>query len=330
MQPRLQHRRPWPDPEPPELALTVPAGMRRERFRAMGTTISLLLPETTASVGTTLVRILFDQWEGTLSRFRPDSELSVLNRQAGRPVVVGDLLFQVIATAIDAAQATDGLFDPTLHHQMVQLGYDRSFDTLPLRVSRTLSVIRPGGGWQAIHLDHAKRRVTLPGGIGLDFGGIAKGMAVDAALAALHEEDVDAALVNAGGDLAVLGLPPGVEVWPIAVPLRQGSSTIGLQRGALATSGVARRRWWQGDEERHHLLDPRSGLPVQSGLWSVSVAAARCAQAEVAAKAAYLLGPAAGARFLQDRGLSGLLVEESGDRHAAGAWPAPASLAGAG
>src|SRR5207302_715875 len=92
------------------------------------------------------------------------------------------------------------------------------------------------------------------------------------------------ALVNAGGDLAVLGLPPDGEPWPVAVPRREGTWTVALQHGALATSGVARRRWRQGSHDRHHLLDPRSGVSTQNGVWSVSVAADRCVQAEVAAK----------------------------------------------
>jgi thiamine biosynthesis lipoprotein len=91
----------------------------------------------------------------------------------------------------------------------------------------------------------------------------------------------------------------------------------------MATSGVARRRWHQGTQVRHHLLDPRTGLPALNGLWSVSVVAARCIQAEVAAKVAFILGSEAGAEFLRARGLAGMLVLESGEAHTVGAWPAP-------
>jgi thiamine biosynthesis lipoprotein len=298
--------------------------MVRERFRAMGTTISLLLPAEQAGVGAPAVRDLFARWEGTLSRFLPESELSALNGRAGVPVPVSPLLFDVVATAVAAAQATNGLFDPALLHQMTQLGYDRSFETLPLRLPGNFALAWPGGGWRGIVLDPERRRITLPRGVGLDLGGIAKGMAVDAALDHLQALGIDTALVNAGGDLAVRGLPLGgeAESWPIRVPQRDGTWTISLHHGTLATSGVARRRWRQGDEERHHLLDPRSGLSTHNGVWSVSVAADRCVQAEVAAKVACILGPSVGAAFLTAQGLSGVLVQESGEWDTAGSWPA--------
>ncbi len=72
------------------------------------------------------------------------------------------------------------------------------------------------------------------------------------------------------------------------------------------------------------LLDPRSGLPARSGLWSVSGGAPTCAWAEVAAKVACILGPNDGVDFLQAWGLPGLLVEESGACRTTGGWPTPA------
>src|SRR2546430_3556454 len=98
--------------------------MRREEFRAMGTTISMLLPENQAERGAQIVRTLFSEWEQTLSRFLPESELSQLNQRAGTPVAVSDLLYTVLATALMAAQATEGIYDPALLDQLVQLGYE--------------------------------------------------------------------------------------------------------------------------------------------------------------------------------------------------------------
>jgi thiamine biosynthesis lipoprotein len=296
--------------------------MRRERFRAMGTTVSLLLPTPQAGAGYQAVQTLFAEWESALSRFNPVSELSQLNAQAGGPVRVSPLLYCVVATALDAARATEGLFDPTLLRQVVILGYDRSFEVLPAVQPPSLCGAGPGGGWRAVALDPERCEVTLPRGCGLDLGGIAKGLAVDAALACLQEIGVERTLVNAGGDLAVHGLPPDGASWPVTVPTRTGTQTVALQYGALATSSVARRRWRQGRQERHHLLDPRTGTPAAGHLWSVSVGAATCAQADVAAKAAYLLGPVEGARFLSAHHLSGLLVAADGTYHTAGTWPA--------
>ena len=163
--------------------------------------------------------------------------------------------------------------------------------------------------------------VSLPVCIKLDFGGIAKGMAVDAALEGLRQSGVSSALVNAGGDLAVLGLPPAAEHWPIAVPGRERFWTISLHHGAVATSGIAHRHWWQRQTLRHHLLDPRTGLPAQSDLWSVTVVADRCEQAEVAAKVAFILGSRKGAEFLRKQQIAGLLVREDGTWEAVEPWP---------
>ncbi|HEX6799029.1 MAG TPA: FAD:protein FMN transferase [Ktedonobacterales bacterium] len=299
--------------------------MARVAFAAMGTTVSLLLPGGDAETGGALARELFEEWERTLSRFRPESELSRLNARVGETVAISPLLCEVLAAALAAASATGGLYDPTLLHQIVAVGYGRSFDELPRAQGLVvdLGALRPGGDWRGVALDTEARTVRLPRGAGLDFGGIAKGMAVDATLARLPARGITAALVNAGGDLAVMGLPPGVEAWTLTVPGRGRDAqwAIPLRRGALATSGIARRRWRQGDAQRHHLLDPRTGMPAESGLWSVTVAAEQCAQAEVAAKVAFVLGASAGAAFLERIGLAGVLVHEDGQLTTAGDWP---------
>ena len=305
----------------PEPEWSLPIGMGRTQFRAMGTTISLLLPEARCQEGTQIVQDLFSVWEQTLSRFLPESELSRLNAMSGTSVVVSDLLYVVLKTALDAARTTQGVYDPTLLRQMVQVGYDRTFDELPSNQPATSITISPGGGWREIQLDEEDQSVTLPRGIGLDFGGIAKGMAVDAALNSLQEASIDTALVNAGGDLAVLGLPPGIEQWQLAVPGKQQLWNIPLCQGAMATSGVARRHWQQGDQQRHHLLDPRTGTSAKSGLWSVTVVAARCEQAEVGAKVAFILGRKRGADFLRAHSLPALLVAEDGTWEAIPPWP---------
>jgi thiamine biosynthesis lipoprotein len=315
----------YPDLLFPELQ-HVPFGMARTQFRAMGTVISLLLPTEQLQHGEEIVRILFANWEQTLSRFLPESELSQLNRLAGKSVIVSELLFTVLCRALAASKATDGLYDPTLLNQLVQLGYDRSFDDMSAVQPACEHPNSPGGRWRHIRIEHAARLVKLPPDVSIEFGGIAKGMAVDAALEALHQEGIDTALVNAGGDLAVLGVPLQENQWPIEILGKTRSWVIPLHHGAFATSGVARRHWQQGAYMRHHLIDPRTGLPAQSGLWSVTVAAARCEQAEVAAKVAFLLGVEQGHEFLQRHSLAGLFVQEDGTWMTVGSWPREALL----
>lgn len=269
-----------------------------------------------------MVCALFAEWEQTLSRFLPESELSRLNEQQGIPVVASDLLYKVLATALEAAQATRGVFDPAMLDQLVLAGYDRTFDELPEVDHPSPVAILPGGAWRGIRLEPESRRVTLPLGMRIDFGGIAKGMAVDAAIEKLSQNGITPALVNAGGDLAVMGFPPDMKQWPIAVPGWEQSWTVPLLHGAIATSGIARRHWMQGNTLKHHLLDPRTGQPAQSDLWSVTVTADRCEQAEIAAKVAFILGSSKGAAFLRDYRIAGLLVHLDGTCETVDPWPA--------
>lgn len=312
-------RHPSPGQAFPEFA--VPAGMSAEQFPAMGTTVSLLLPREHARKALEAVRGVFGEWEQTLSRFLPESELSRLNRSQGTPVAVSDLLFSVLTTALIAASETGGVYDPTLLPQLISVGYDRSFADMPPVQLPGVASIRPGGGWRDIHINPRDHRVTLPPGLQLDFGGIAKGMAVDEALALLRDMQVGRALVNAGGDLAVLGLPPDASAWPVAVQGKDAIWTVPFRRGAMATSGIGRRHWRQGDVVRHHLLDPQTGLPAQTDLWSVTVVGDHCTQTEVAAKVAFIQGSERGATFLRAHDLSGLFVHEDGSWSAVGHWP---------
>ena len=305
--------------------LAVPPGLASTTFRAMGTDVLVVVPVGDLECAAREVEALFARWEKTLSRFRLESELSALNRSAV-PFAASELLFSVVSTALDAARATDGLFDPSLLENLVRSGYDQSFELLGGQVPEAATSLRVGGSWRGITLDRAARTIPLPPGCALDLGGIAKGMAVDASLELLSVLGIQTALVSAGGDLAVRSLRPDSRMWPVAVG-EDGGQIIPLMRGALATSSSARRHWLQGDRERHHLLDPRTGESARSGLREVTVAAATCTQAEVAAKAIFVLGPSLGPAFANRHGLAARLVHEDGRRIAAGIWPADGRVA---
>jgi len=298
----------------------VPEGLAPHRFRAMGTEVHVLLRSARKKEGAQLVEELFAEWEGLLSRFRPESELSRLNESAGRPVRVGAILLDAVEAALAAAEATGGLFDPTLHDELVRLGYSRTFDEI--ETDQPSGCRRRGGGaWRRVVVGRDARVVVLPPGCRLDLGGIAKGMAVDAALERLAQHGITPALVSAGGDLAVRGVPAGARAWHIRVGERLDAPVVALARGALATSGTARRRWRQGSVVRHHLLDPRTGDPADSGLSQVTAAAASCREAEVAATAAFGAGAVRAARLLERNGVSGLLETADGRLIQVGRWP---------
>jgi FAD:protein FMN transferase len=287
----------------------------------MGTHVEVLLPDFQAECARA-VDHLFADWERELSRFRPASGLSRLNATAGRPAPAGPLLRRVARRALDAAARTDGVFDPLLGRQLEAVGYDVTFDRIASPPPSGAPPV-PGGAWRHVEIDDAAGTITLPAGARLDLGGIAKGMAVDASIRLLRRLGVESALVSAGGDIAVL---PRSEGWPVEVHTHAGPAVVSLLRGAIATSTTRRRRWVQDGVERHHLLDPASGLPARSEVHSATVTAETCEVAEVAAKVALVLGRDRGTRFLAGRGLTGILVE-AGRSTPAGSWPAALAAA---
>lgn len=302
--------------------LTVPAGLSAHRFRAMGTEVLVLVPRRQARETASAVEALFEEWEQVLSRFRPESVVSQLNASAGASVRVGAIALAVVEASLAAARATAGLFDPTLGDALVRMGYDKSFEHVAgLDAPAPTRPAAAGGAWRRIIVDSSAGRVSLPAGCRFDPGGIAKGMAVDATLDRLAALGVETALVSAGGDLRVRGLPPGGAAWNVLVGDEDGSQVVPLVRGALATSGSARRIWRQGALQRHHLVDPRTGEPAASGLRQVTVAAATCQAAEVAATAAFVAGPRLAHGLLARHALAGLLVTDDGRELPVGRWP---------
>jgi len=298
----------------------MPAGFARHTFPTMGCECTVILPASRLDAALE-VEALFAEWHEALSRFIPDSELAQLNAHAGTSVPVSRLLFSVLEEALRAAKATGGLFDPTMEPTIRELGYDRTFAELD-PVGAPVRTHPSAGPWRHVVLDRSAQTVELPIGAGIDLGGIAKGMAVDTAVKLLGSRGVASAMVEAGGDLAVLGLPPGQDAWWVAVDGLVGHQHVAITSGGLATSGVARRSWQRGGQVYHHLIDPRTGDSARSDLWSVTAAAGTCAQAEVAAKVALIEGRDAGSAFLNGIGISALFVEHDGGASTVGLWEA--------
>jgi len=278
----------------------------------MGTSVAVMTPVKEAFQALRLVRQLFRNWEGTLSRFIASSDLSRLNAwPSSDPYPASPLLMQVLQTALKAAEATAGTFDPAILPALEMAGYTVDFADLPgPRPADDPTGGRPGPGvWQFVSL--TPEGVRRPFGVRIDLGGIAKGMAVDASLALLREHGIGPALVNAGGDLAASGPPAGEDSWPISVEGVDGV-VVPLREGALATSSRRRRRWTVGGESRHHLIDPATRRPVVHSVMSVTVAAGTAVTAEVAAKTAFIRGETWGGRFLSAHQLAGAFTFEDG------------------
>lgn len=299
--------------------------MHEFHFRAMNTDVGIWLWSAATQVDGVLAQATqrFAEVEAELSRFRPSSGLSRLNAAAGRgPQPVSPLLWTVLARALEAARQTRGLFDPTLLNQLRAAGYDRSFEQLAGGNRSATAPASSPWGWHCIHLDEASGLVELPAGYGIDLGGIAKGWTVDRVAVSLATHGP--VLVDAGGDIRAVGAPGG-EPWPVAVqdPFDEtrDCAVFALADEAVATSSIGRRRWQSGGQTRHHLIDPRTGQPSDSDLHTVSVLAPTAEAAEVAAKTVLMLGARAGAVWLAQQGLRGLLIDRNGQQRPVGQLP---------
>jgi len=269
--------------------------MERRVFRAMGTEIELLVHAEGADAALDAAEQEFHRLESLLSRFRPDSELSRLNRDGA--VDASHDLLRVVALSLDGRERTGGRFDPTVHDALVAAGYDRTFDEVA-SVARSDTWSPPSAGGE-VTLDGA--RIELEPGVHLDLGGIGKGYAAERAAELLAT--AGPCLVNAGGDIAVRD-----GSWPVGVD----ALTLELSNCGLATSGRDRRHWRRGDRELHHLIDPKTGEPADSDVLRVTVVASDAVEAEIAAKALFLSGAERARTEADAAGMPAVIVTADG------------------
>jgi thiamine biosynthesis lipoprotein len=244
-------------------------------------------------------------FEARLTRFRRDSELSMLNARAGERVEVSPLLASVLAATLEAADLTGGLVNAAVLPQLVAAGYDVSIEEVRRRdagfgaAARGVAhagmpaaplgdVLELGPGWARVRA-----------GCAIDLGGVGKGWLADRLA-----ERLENAVVNLGGDLRAVGGGIDTRGWP--VELCDGSRLL-VRDAGVATSGVRGRRWSGG----HHLIDPRTGCPASTDVAAVTVVACDALHAEALAKAAAILGVDDGVPFALRRGAVRVAVERT-------------------
>jgi thiamine biosynthesis lipoprotein len=285
------------------------------QFRAMGSNMVLWLEadEITAQSVFGRAQALVAEAEQVLSRFDPQSELSRLNARPRQWGPVPALLWDVVTQALALAEATGGLFDPTVLSALEAVGYTCSFADMHGMAQDSDSEATPGC-WTAVQRDPARQALWLPAGVRLDLGGIAKGHTAQRVAAYLSRWGP--CLVDAGGDLTAGAAPYGLPGWPVAVAAPSTSNDdapdlfhLWLAHASLATSGIDYRRWHQHGRVVHHLIDPRSGCPAATDILAVTVMARDAAQAEGWATAALVAGRDEGLALLARQGLAGAVVD---------------------
>jgi len=210
-----------------------------------------------------------------MSHYDPESPLSQLNREGARgPVPVEPELFDFLAECLRQSRDSDGAFDVTVGPLLRAWGFFRGEGRLPPPVE--IEELRTRVGYRHVVLDPERRTVHFARpGMELDLGGIAKGYAVDRVVALLRARGVEAALVSAGGSSVYgLGAPPGRTAWEVRVqdPLHpsRDAFTVALRDLSLSVAGSAHKSFIHAGRTYSHIMDPRSGRPVE-GVLSVAV-----------------------------------------------------------
>ncbi len=227
-----------------------------------------------------------------MSLHKPESELSRLNATAvDHPVEASPALYFVIAKAVEISNQTDGAFDPTIRPLADLWGFIWKEYRFPTVAERER--VLPKVNFRLLKLDSTRRTIRyLREGVSIDLGGIAKGYAVDCAIEKLRTLGVERAMVKAGGDLRVIGLPPQEKFWEVQLedPEKKGRRVaVRLEQGALSTSGNYENFFMIEGVRYGHILNPRTGLPVQ-GIAACTVTAATCIESDAWATALYVHG----------------------------------------
>jgi thiamine biosynthesis lipoprotein len=246
----------------------------------------------------------FQKVEQACSRFSPDSELMEACQRIEIPVPISPFLFEPLKFALEMAEWTDGVFDPTVGKVMEEHGFNRHYLTGQLIESPAADSVT----YRDIVLNEQDRTLYLRKLLVIDLGAVAKGFAID--LAANELKEFEGFMVNAGGDLFAGGVDEQGNPWEIGIQHPERSEeiidTIELSNEAICTSGSYERKSAKVPGA-HHLIHPKTRQ--SSNEWvSCSAIAPFAMMADAFSTASFLLGAESGKKLLEQADLRGILI----------------------
>ncbi|MBR9974243.1 MAG: FAD:protein FMN transferase [Bacteroidetes bacterium] len=250
------------------------------------------------------------------STYKPESPVWKLNRGTDTLVAVPDEVFALMLRCDTLWRASVGAFDVAVEPLIRAWGLDGEQPAVP--ADSVLAAALESSGWRHVSLE-ADNIVRKSPGAGVNFGAIAKGYAVDRAVAVLRARGATEALVNAGGEIRATG-----GSWEIGIQHPRSPSeflaVLDLQGGAIATSGDYEKYFETDGQRYHHIFDPSTGYPAR-GCQSVSVIASDDVTADALATAVFVMGTEHGMEFLkQYPDIEALIVDQQGQVHATPAF----------
>ncbi len=285
----------------------------------MGTAVRVELRSDSRAAGEAAMEAVMQEMhriDRSMSPHKPDSELSVINRDAAhRAVPLSDEMLRLVSRAIEFSELSDGAFDIT-YAGVGQL-YDYRLGIKPS--DEALAAARATVGYRHLILDRKARTLRFSReGVRIDLGGFAKGHAVDTSVAILRRHGITSATVAAGGDSYVMG-DRGDRPWSIGIrdPRRPGEvvAVLPLEDVAISTSGDYERFFEQDGVRFHHLIDPKTGKSP-SAVRSVTILADDGLTTEGLSKCLFVMGLDKGMRLIESQpGVDAVVVDASGVLH---------------
>lgn len=279
-----------------------------KKFNGMGTEIiiSAFLDPSQKYIIEKAEKIIID-FEKRFSRFIKDNELYKLNNFQGRKFEPSEMMLDLLKESQIFYFKTDGLFDPTVISSLEAIGYDKNFaDTDGKNKNIDLKKIKDDffGRVRFENLKIIGDRIFFKKGFRIDFGGIGKGYIVDF-LAKNIFQDIRCFWISAGGDLFVKGNDAGKNGWEVGVqdPLEENKKILTIKTNGesfgIATSGIPKRKGVSGDFKWHHIIDPRTALPAENDILTVTVISSTARRADIFAKTVLILGEKEGLKFIE-------------------------------
>jgi len=282
----------------------------------MGTSVRVELWHEDATVARAAMGAVMDEMnriDTTMSPFKPDSELSRINRDAAnKPVPISQEMFGLITRSIEFSKLSGGAFDITFSSVGYLYDYRKHVKPTDEQIAEAL----PGINYRHLRLDPKAQtiRYARPG-VRIDLGGIAKGYAVDNCIAILRSRGIRNAIVTAGGDTRLLGDRRG-RPWNVGIrdPRRRGEvvALLPLENVAISTSGDYERYFEEDGVRHHHIINPKTGKSA-TGVRSVTVIGPDGVTTEGLTKSVFVKGPKEGMRLIESlTGVDAIVIDDTG------------------
>jgi len=260
-------------------------------------------------------------YESVFSRTVEGSDVWRLNHANGEPVVIDPETAALLSLAVEIGTLSNGAFDVTIAPASALWDFQADDPVLP--APEALSSACERIDYRNLVLDGTT--ALLRNGAEIDLGGIAKGYIADRVAAYLRNRGVTSALINMGGNVVVIGAKPGGDPWTIGIRDPNGTpdqseEVLSIVDGAVVTSGTYERGFTRDGVRYHHILDPKTGMPVRNGLASVTIIGTRSDLCDALSTACFVLGEAAAKPLLDRYGVRAIFLYENGTRSA---YPEP-------